>query len=77
MRQIAAINRQLGLTNAQDATTATLRDQRDYYIDQLSQLMDIKVVATDHNQVNVFTRSGTQLVGDQAVDADVRRARAR
>ncbi len=66
MRQIAAINRQLGLTNVQDATTATLRDQRDYYIDQLSQLMDIKVVATDHNQVNVFTRSGAQLVGDQA-----------
>ena len=27
--------------------------------------MDIKVVATDHNQVNIFTRSGTQLVGDQ------------
>lgn len=66
MRQIAAINRQLGLTNAQDATTATLQDQRDYYIDQLSQLMDIKVVATDHNQVNVFTRSGAQLVGDRA-----------
>jgi flagellar hook-associated protein 1 len=66
MRQIASINRQLGLTNAQDATTATLRDQRDFYIDQLSQLMDIKVVATDHNQINVFTRSGAQLVGDQA-----------
>ena len=66
MRQIAAINRQLGLTNAQDATTANLQDQRDLYIDQLSQLMDIKVVATDHNKVDIFTRSGTQLVGDQA-----------
>ena len=66
MRQIAAINRQLGLTNVQDATAATLQDQRDYYIDRLSQLMDIKVVATDHNKVNIFTRSGTQLVGDQA-----------
>lgn len=66
MRQIANINRQLGLNNAQDATTATLQDQRDFYIDQLSQLMDIKVVATDHNQINVFTRSGAQLVGDRA-----------
>jgi flagellar hook-associated protein 1 FlgK len=66
MRQIAAINRQLGLTNVQDATTATLQDQRDFYIDQLSQLMDIKVVATDHNKINIFTRSGAQLVGDQA-----------
>jgi len=66
MRQIAAINRQLGLSGAQDATTATLQDQRDFYIDQLSQLMDIKVVVTDHNKVNIFTRSGAQLVGDQA-----------
>lgn len=66
MGQIAAINRQLGLTNAQDATTASLQDQRDFYIDQLSQLMDIKVVPTDHSKVNIFTRSGTQLVGDQA-----------
>ena len=66
MREIAAINRQLALTNVQDSTTATLQDQRDLYIDQLSQLMDIKVVATDHNQVNIFTRSGAQLVGDRA-----------
>jgi flagellar hook-associated protein 1 FlgK len=66
MRQIAAINRQLGLSGAQDATTATLQDQRDFYIDQLSQLMDIKVVVTDHNKINIFTRSGAQLVGDQA-----------
>ena len=66
LRNIAAINRQLGLTNVQDATTATLQDQRDYYLDQLSQLMDIKVVQTDHNQVQVFTRAGTQLVGDRS-----------
>src|SRR3954470_12603685 len=66
MSQIAAINRQLGLTNIQDATSATLRDQRDFYIDQLSQLMDVKVVTTDHNQINVFTRTGAQLVGDRA-----------
>src|ERR1044071_3509927 len=66
LRNIGAINQQLGLTNVQDATTATLRDQRDFYIDQLSQLMDIKVVQTDHNQLNIFTRSGAQLVGDRA-----------
>jgi flagellar hook-associated protein 1 FlgK len=28
--------------------------------------MDIRVIATDHNQVNVFTNSGVQLVGMQA-----------
>ena len=73
MRNIAAINRQLGLTNVQDATTATLQDQRDYYLDQLSQLMDIKVVQSDHNQVQVFTRAGTQLVGDRVGQHHFRR----
>ncbi len=66
MSQIAAINRQLGHSNVQDATTASLLDQRDLYIDQLSQLMDIKVVTTDNNQLNIFTRTGAQLVGDTA-----------
>ena len=66
MKNIAAINQQLGLSNVQDATTATLRDQRDFYIDQLAQLMDIKVVATGHAQLQVFTKAGAQLVGDRA-----------
>jgi len=66
LTNIADINHQLALSNVGDATTATLRDQRDYYLDQLSQLMDIKVVPTDNNQVQVFTRAGTQLVGDRA-----------
>ena len=65
MRNIAAINQQLGLSNVQDATTTTLRDQRDYYIDQLAELMDIKVVPTGHAQIQVFTRAGAQLVGDR------------
>src|SRR3954469_23197739 len=34
MRQIAAINGQLGQSSAQDATAASLQDQRDSYIDQ-------------------------------------------
>jgi flagellar hook-associated protein 1 FlgK len=63
LRNISDANQQLGLTNVQDATTATLRDRRDFYIDQLSQLMDIKVVETDHNQISIFSRSGAQLVG--------------
>jgi flagellar hook-associated protein 1 FlgK len=66
MKQIASINRQLAQSTSQDATAATLEDQRDAYIDQLSKLMDIKVVITDHNQANVFTNSGIQLVGINA-----------
>jgi flagellar hook-associated protein 1 len=63
LQQIARANRQLGSANTQDAATAALLDQRDSYIDQLATLMDIRVVATDRNQVNIFTSSGTQLVG--------------
>jgi flagellar hook-associated protein 1 FlgK len=66
MTQIAAINRQLALNSAPDAASATLLDQRDAYIDELSQLMDVRVITSDHNQVNVFTNSGIQLVGTEA-----------
>jgi len=66
MAQIAAINNQLMRGGQTDASTASLLDQRDQYIDQLSQLMDIRVVANDANQVSVFTTSGVQLVGVEA-----------
>ena len=66
MSQIAAINRQLASNTSPDAAAATLLDQRDAYIDELSQLMDVRVITSDHNQVNVFTNSGIQLVGTQA-----------
>ena len=66
MKQIAAINQKLGSANANDGTAAVLKDQRDYYVNQLSQLMDVKVVEGGYNQVTVFTTSGVQLVGTEA-----------
>lgn len=66
MQQIARINRQLGTSTSNDATKAVLLDERDKYLDQLASLMDIRVVETNNDQVNVFTNSGTQLVGIQA-----------
>lgn len=63
MQRIAQLNQQLGTATSNDGTTAGLLDQRDRYIDQLAQLMDINVVQNDHNQVTVFTSSGIQLVG--------------
>lgn len=66
MAQIAAINSQLKNNGQTDASTASLLDQRDQYIDQLSQLMDIRTVTNDLNQVTVFTNSGVQLVGTEA-----------
>ncbi len=63
MAQIAKINQQIGGATTLDASTASLLDQRDQYIDQLSQLMDIRVVPGDGNQVSVYTGAGFQLVG--------------
>ncbi len=66
LSQIAAINRKLSGVSIQDSQSATLMDQRDAYIDQLSKLMDINVIQSDHNQVNILTNSGVQLVGTEA-----------
>jgi len=66
MSQIAALNQQIAASTPGDSATATLMDQRDSYIDQLSQLMDINVVQGDRGQVGIFTNSGVQLVGAQA-----------
>lgn len=61
LAQIAAINKQLQGRTTQDTASAALMDQRDQYITQLSQLMDVRVV-TSGNQVSVLTGSGLQLV---------------
>lgn len=67
MTQIAAINKQLQGHNTLDTASAALMDQRDQYITQLSQLMDVRVV-TSGNQVSVFSGSGMQLVsGPEAI----------
>lgn len=66
LQQIAAINRQLSGNSAKDAASATLMDQRDAYIDELSHLMDIRVIESDNSQITIFTGSGIQLVGVDA-----------
>jgi len=66
MSQIASLNQQIAAAQPGTSEAATLMDQRDSSIDQLSQLMDIKVIPGDGNQVNVFTNSGVQLVGAKA-----------
>jgi flagellar hook-associated protein 1 FlgK len=66
MGQIADLNQKIAASTTNDSARATLLDQRDSAVDQLSQLMDIKVVNTDNNQIAVFTNSGVQLVGLKA-----------
>jgi flagellar hook-associated protein 1 FlgK len=66
MSQIASLNTQLQGLSATDPTAATLMDQRDAAINQLSQLMDIRVATTGNNQASVYTTNGVELVGVQA-----------
>jgi flagellar hook-associated protein 1 FlgK len=66
MSQIASLNQKIAASSQTDSATATMLDQRDAAINQLSQLMDVNVIQTDHNQVSVFTNSGVQLVGTKA-----------
>ena len=58
------INTQLQGLSPTDPAAATLMDQRDSAINELSQLMDVRVVTDGSNQTSVFTNSGIQLVGD-------------
>jgi flagellar hook-associated protein 1 FlgK len=64
MSQIAQINTQLQGLSPNDPLAATLMDQRDNAINQLSKLVDVRVVTDSSNQANVFTNSGVQLVGN-------------
>ncbi len=63
LQQIAQINLQLQGANPADGSTATLEDQRDQDVTQLSQLMNVTVTQDPNNQISVFTGTGQQLVG--------------
>jgi flagellar hook-associated protein 1 FlgK len=66
LQQIANINQQLESAQP-DAATATLEDQRDQDVAQLSQLMNVRVQKTANNQYALFTSTGQQMVsGTQA-----------
>ncbi|WP_159008671.1 flagellar hook-associated protein FlgK [Bradyrhizobium sp. S69] len=62
IKQIASINQQLQGLSATDPAAATLMDQRDNAINDLSTLMDVHVSTGTGNEVNVSTTSGMQLV---------------
>src|ERR1700744_2170174 len=67
LNQIAQINQQLSGAAVSDSTSATLEDQRDQDITQLSQLMNVNVVKNSNNQISLFTSTGQQMVsGSQA-----------
>jgi flagellar hook-associated protein 1 FlgK len=63
MTQIAQINSRLQGLSPSDPAAATLMDQRDGALNQLSKLMDIRAITDTSNQTNVFTNAGIELVG--------------
>jgi len=63
MSRIAALNTQLQGLSPSDPLASTLMDQRDNAINDLSKLVDIRVVTDPSNQTNIFTNTGIQLVG--------------
>ena len=63
LNQIAAINTKLQGLSPTDPTAASLEDQRDNAINDLSKLVDVKVTTDSSNQANIFTTTGIQLVG--------------
>jgi flagellar hook-associated protein 1 FlgK len=65
MTQIATINGQLQGLASTDPAAATLMDQRDSAINDLSKLVDIRTVTNASNETSIFTTSGVELVGDQ------------
>ena len=64
MSQIAQLNTKLQGLLPTDPQAATLMDQRDNAINDLSKYVDVRVVNDSSNQTSVFTNSGIQLVGD-------------
>jgi flagellar hook-associated protein 1 FlgK len=66
LKTIADVNTRVASLPPNDATAASLLDQRDLAIDKLATLMDIRVVPGSANQVTVFTASGLQLAGTTA-----------
>ena len=65
MSTIATINTQLQGLAPTDPAAATLMDQRDNAINDLSKLMDVRTVTDSSNETSVFTTSGVQLVGGE------------
>jgi flagellar hook-associated protein 1 FlgK len=66
MQHIAQINNQIASMSPTDSSRASLLDDRDGYVSQLAQLMDVNVVQGNNDQISVFTNSGVELVGAEA-----------
>jgi flagellar hook-associated protein 1 FlgK len=75
MQQIVNLNTQLQSGNTTDAAAAALKDQRDQYVDQLSQLMDIRVIDSRQQSDPGLHQFGRATGRCRGLDAVVQSAR--
>ncbi len=68
LQSIARLNQEIQVNFDSGPGVADLQDERDRFIDQLSQLMDIRVSPGERGAVRVFTGGGNLLVDTQPVD---------
>src|SRR5712691_9094947 len=66
LQDIAQVSTRITATDGADAASAALLDQRDKDITELSGLIDIRVISTDHNSISIFTNSGVSLYDGEA-----------
>lgn len=62
LRQLATINQSLGTEGAGQVPPADLLDERDKFIDQIAQHLDIRVSESANGSVSIFTHSGNALL---------------
>ncbi|MGD9867521.1 MAG: flagellar hook-associated protein FlgK [Hyphomicrobiales bacterium] len=67
LRQLESINQRLGSSLGNGSPPADLLDQRDKFIDQISQYLEIRVAERSDGTVSVYTGSGNALLEGTAV----------
>ena len=65
--QIASLNAQIETATAQGQQPNNLLDQRDEVISQLAQLVDVRVIPTNFNQVTVMAAGAAIVAGTQSL----------
>lgn len=61
LNSIESVSTQISALGSQDVEMGALLDQRDFFVTELSSLIDIRVVGAAGEQITIFTNSGVSL----------------
>ncbi|GAB4238383.1 MAG: flagellar hook-associated protein FlgK [Methyloligellaceae bacterium] len=67
LRQLATVNASLRIEASTGTASADLLDERDKFIDQIAEYLDIRVVDAPDGSVSIFTKSGNALLEEEPV----------